>query len=191
MAGGAVGVAAGPVIVGGALVGAGTVLALKGLGVPVDEVAARAAKTAKAAAAKAAPVVRKRVVEGASAVGDAIASSAPIVGKRVATGAAAAGAGIRRAIGHRKPDMQSAVSPHDRRQLHETQQGHCNGWPQQVPGERSSPGPHQAALQRRQQQDLQPPVAVPQLQQHQGQPVNGLPARPPERDLTVRPYGTL
>ena len=59
MAGGAVGVAAGPVIVGGALVGAGTVLALKGLGVPVDEAAARAMKTAKEAAAKAAPAVSK------------------------------------------------------------------------------------------------------------------------------------
>ena len=127
MAGGAFGVAAGPVIVGGALVGAGTVLALKGLGVPVDEAAARAAKTAKEAATNAAPAVSKRVAEVASAVGDAIASSAPTVGKRVAAGAEAAGAGIRRAIGHRKPDMENAVSPHARRQLYEAQQGRCNG----------------------------------------------------------------
>ena len=127
MAGGAVGVAAGPVIVGGALVGAGTVLALKGLGVPVDEAAAKAAKTAKEAATNAAPAVSKRVAEGASAVGDAIASSAPTVGKRVAAVAEAAGAGIRRAIGHRKPDMENAVSPHARRQQYEAQQGRCNG----------------------------------------------------------------
>ena len=127
MAGGAIGVAAGPVIAGGALVGAGTVLALKGLGVPVDEAAAKAMKTAKDAAAKAAPAVSKGVAEGASAVGEAIAASGLSVGKRVAAGAEAAGAGIRRAIGHRKPDMENAVSPHARRQLYESQEGRCNG----------------------------------------------------------------
>ena len=127
VAGGAIGVAAGPVMLGGALVGAGTVLALKGLGVPVDEAAAKAVKIAKEAAAKAAPAVSKGVAEGASAVGESIAASVPSVGKQVAAGAQAAGAGIRRAIGHRKPDMEKAVSPHARRQLYESQQGRCNG----------------------------------------------------------------
>lgn len=117
------GVAAGPVIVGGALVGAGTVLALKGLGVPVDQVAAATAKAIKEAAASSAPVAGRHAAAGAAAVGAAMAASAP-AGKRVVV---AAGDGIRRLLGHSKPDMDDAVSPHARRDLYEAQQGRCNG----------------------------------------------------------------
>ena len=176
--------AAGPVIVGGALVGAGTVLALKGLGVPVDEAAAKAMKTAKEAAAKAAPAVSKGVAEGASVVGEAIAASGPSVGKRVAAGAEAAGAGIRRAIGHRKPDMEKAVSPHARRQLYEVQQGRCNGCgndyqPKDLTLDHIKPGSKGGSNET---DNLQ--LLCHNCQQHQGQQVNGLPARPPERDPT-------
>ena len=122
-AGGAVGIAAGPVIAGGALVGVGTVLALKGLGVPVDKAAAKAAKAVKGAAEEAAPVVRRHAAAGAAVVGGAIAISVPASVRA----AAAAGGGIRRLLGHRKPDMSDAVSPYARKHLHETQQGRCNG----------------------------------------------------------------
>ena len=122
-AGGAVGIAAGPIIAGGALVGVGAVLALKGLGVPVDKVAAKAAKAVKDAAEDAAPVVRRHAAAGAAAVGGAIAISVP-AGKRAAAGA---GDGIRQMLGHRKPNMSNAVSQYARKDLYETQQRRCNG----------------------------------------------------------------